>query len=59
MGNKASVTTQIRIPEEMHTELKALSADAGNSLNATMLNLIYLGLRMYRDAVILYPQDNR
>ena len=51
------VITQVRLPDKLHRQIKELSNDTGDSMNGMMLNLMYLGLRMYKEGVIIQHQQ--
>ena len=57
MSAKDTVTTQIRIPENLYTRVKALSGETGGNLNSTMLHLMHLGLRIFNDGVTIHPRQ--
>ena len=52
-------STQIRIPSEFHAEISAIAKRDGLSLNAAMLMLIRLGLKVYEGSAVinLHPLD--
>jgi len=51
--NKNFIATQIRIPEDLHKQIKDVSESVGDSQNGTMLHLIALGLRLYKYGVTI------
>ena len=56
MGISNSVATQIRLSENLYAEVKAMALETGSSLNSTMLHLMHLGLRIYKDSITLHSQ---
>ena len=58
-GKKDHVNSQIRIPESIHNELKNIATESGSSLNSTMLMLLHLGMRIYKDSIILHPENTK
>lgn len=52
MCDKKSVTSQVRMSEFLYTQVKQISDITGDSLNGTILNLIYWGLKDYNSGAI-------
>jgi len=50
---EGKVCTQFRIAEALYAEVKELADAVGDSINGTMLHLMKLGLRLYKEGVVI------
>lgn len=46
-----TIATSIRIPEELLKQIRWLSDKVGDSQNGMMLNLIYMGIKVYQSDI--------
>lgn len=49
--NISGVATTIRVPEAFLEKIKSLAAEIGDSQNGTMMNLMFMGLKVYEGTV--------
>ena len=50
---KDQICTQLRLPNSFHAEVSAIAKRDGLSLNAAILMLMRLGLKLYESNVVL------
>lgn len=56
--NTKLIRTQIRMGENLYEAVNQIAEKTGDSMNGTMLHLMYLGLRLYTGGVVI-PEDRR
>lgn len=47
------IRTQIRMGEYLYNAINQIAEKTGDSMNGTMLHLMYLGLRLYSGGVVI------
>ena len=52
------IRTQIRMGKHLYESVNEIAEKTGDSMNGTMLNLMYLGLRVYNSAGII-PENRQ
>ena len=53
----APIITSIRVPEELYGKIGKLANEIGTSQNGMMLNLMYLGLKVYQAKITIPAQE--
>lgn len=56
-NDKNYVATTIRVPDDFLSEIKVLASTVGDSQNGQMLNLMYLGMKMYQSNIEVSLSD--
>ena len=59
MANENVTATSIRVPDEFLEEIKDLAAKIGDSQNGMMLNLMFMGMKVYKDSLLINPEAHR
>ena len=49
------VTMQIRLSQHLYDEIRRIAEETGDSINGTLMHVAHLGLRMYKEGVLIPP----
>ena len=51
------INTQIRIPENLHEQVKRNAEEIGVSFNSHLMELVYLGLKLRSERITFFQED--
>lgn len=57
MNKNERTTMQIRLSQHLYDEIKRIAEMTGDSMNGTLMHMAYLGLRMYKEGVIIHQNQ--